>query len=279
MTTEGPFGSTPVDLPFSDKALLLVSACGFAVLAVIIYSLLVSRLKSGEELRDSNGDAIAYEEMLKRSDVSSLSRAERRARAHAIMKDKRRLEQGNGEDNNEPQPLDGKTLSRKQRQKAAKALEREERRLFESERVAQQLAAQEAAHKEKLRREELEAKRIQEETQREKDGQEARDKLARGAHATFLGCQSVVEWVTEMEGRRSVDINEVAKKFAVTSQVVIDRLQQLVKEERVTGVVDGGFFLFFKDEEMKAIARAVVERGSVSFNDLSDITLHICNGD
>jgi hypothetical protein len=276
---DGPFGSDTGEVPFSDAALLVVSMCGFLVLSVTVYSLVIRRLKSAEELESLFNENADYAEKLKRRDVSTLSRAERRARAHAIMKEERRalqidsLEQP-GHD------LDMNKLSRKERQKVAKAREREERKLFEKERLEEQQALQEKAHQERLRRQEEQAKLLEQQAVREHQERVANEERAQAAWNTFLSSrtrtQTVDEWVNQAKEQRCIYIKDITRDFDVSTESVIHRIKQLVSEKRLMGVIDrNSHFLFLTDEELDTITSIVVERGSVSLSDISDICEHV----
>ena len=78
-----------VGVGFSDRTLLFVSVMGFGFITVVVYIMIVSRTKSADELDEYEGN-VDYEEALLRADVANLNRAQRRARAKALMKRQRR---------------------------------------------------------------------------------------------------------------------------------------------------------------------------------------------
>lgn len=80
-----------VSVGFSDRMLLVASAVGFVALAVTVYSILWTRLPTADGANDDGATTAAdYEERLVRANVATLNRAQRRARAKAIMKEQRR---------------------------------------------------------------------------------------------------------------------------------------------------------------------------------------------
>jgi DDRGK domain len=93
----GPFGDVPVNtdsigVGFSDGLLLVVSVIGFVFLAVTVYSIVILRLQTSEDFqKHQEEETLNYEERLARADVATLTRAQRRARARTIMKQKRRI--------------------------------------------------------------------------------------------------------------------------------------------------------------------------------------------
>ena len=90
MTSDGPFGKAPeINVSVSDSILLVVSSVGFVILATTIYSIIITRLKTAQEIDED--EETDYDEKLTNADVSTLNRAQRRARARHIMKQQRRI--------------------------------------------------------------------------------------------------------------------------------------------------------------------------------------------
>eukprot|EP00581_Thalassiosira_minuscula_P017169 CAMPEP_0183722868 /NCGR_PEP_ID=MMETSP0737-20130205/14696_1 /TAXON_ID=385413 /ORGANISM="Thalassiosira miniscula, Strain CCMP1093" /LENGTH=297 /DNA_ID=CAMNT_0025953113 /DNA_START=15 /DNA_END=905 /DNA_ORIENTATION=+ len=128
----------------SNQSILILSTVGFGLLGFAVYFLILRRVSGTDDRDDDENDgADVYGEMLDRSDVATLNRAQRRARAKFRMKKARRAVvpgQQQGEENDGDgvdvdanrggnlEPLAETNLSRKERQRAAKAMEREERR-------------------------------------------------------------------------------------------------------------------------------------------------------
>jgi len=176
---------------FSNGTLLIISLTGFTVLFALL-AFLCHMSPADAHHDDDENDQINYDKLLQEADVSTLNRAQRRARAKLLMKKNRRLvvpdsqarpEEGQGGvherqqgGNDVQQPMmildreendngDGGDdvlepnvvlikPSRKERQKAAKELERAERKANESQRKFQMLYEEEQRRtKEKLMKE------------------------------------------------------------------------------------------------------------------------------
>lgn len=76
-----------------DSYLLIISLAGFGFLCYTLFRVLVIRLKTRDELeKEEMKNSADYEARLVRADVNGLCRAERRARARAIMKQQRRIQ-------------------------------------------------------------------------------------------------------------------------------------------------------------------------------------------
>lgn len=289
-----PFGKAPeISVGVSDAVLLLVSGIGFVLLSVTMYSIIIARLKSREEIEEEEKD-LKYEDKLANADVATLNRAQRRARAKHIMKQQRRIapnraiENEDGENHDEPiQNLDPsiRHLSRKERQKAAKAAEKEERTLFEEERRRQHQEALEEAQREKKERERRLAEKAEVERRVRKEQRQSEELAAYEDWKRFLASPdlskslTVREWVKELENDRMVHVNQLAERFQVSTAEVVSRIQELVASFRVTGVLEAdGRFIYVSKEEMSSIASFVKTQDKVSLLQLADqISLIISN--
>mmetsp|Transcript_25008 Transcript_25008/g.54830 ORF Transcript_25008/g.54830 Transcript_25008/m.54830 type:complete len:352 (-) Transcript_25008:101-1156(-) len=215
---DGPLGKAPdISVGASDTLLLTVSFAGFCVLAWSVYSIVLTKLKTARELQDETEEQeISYDERLAQADVSTLNRAQRRARARHIMKQQRRVTPAATNNHQHVHPMEGEggnegqqnllleqqqqeqqhdegippfqddshhanaqhLLSRKERQKAAKQVELQERRLLEGDRRKEQRKAQEAAISKRKEKERTKAIRV-EHDRKEREEQRQADELTR----------------------------------------------------------------------------------------------------
>ena len=266
-----------------------------------IYTIILLRLKNRAELQQEDEEYLEkkkYEEILTETDVAQLSRAQRRARARHIMKQQRRVvapqhqqqpaahgrEGGGGgalavlaqhqddDDNHHPDDDDNSShhpvLSRKERQRLAKAAEREERKVLEQERKEQQEWAQKQAQQRKLERLEAQARQQEQERLRQVQEKIAADKAKKEAWETFLVNQGsatkllVNDWIQKCKMNRFISLDALVEEFAVSLETVRDRIQQLVKEQRVAGVfASENLFIFFDEKELQSLADAVQAHG------------------
>ena len=294
MPSDGPFGTAPdIGVGFSDAALLVASGLGFLVLSMTVYSIVITKLKSAEEIEEEAED-FNYDEKLANADVSKLTRAQRRARARYIMKQQRRVAPagpgGTAPTNEEGQMLleneanpggdhpddQAGTMSRKERQKAAKLAEKEERKLFEEERRKQQIQAQAVAQKEKQQREKIEAQKAEEERilkQKQKEEQERKDyenwKIFLGSGETQS--ISVLEFIEEMKVKRVESIETLAERFEKSPDEVVQRIRDLIEANRISGMLENDRFMYLSDEELVAIATAIKSRDQTSGSDVYTI--------
>jgi hypothetical protein len=291
------------DVGFSDRVLFTASVTGFCILAVTIYKIIISRVKSSDEIAE---DDLSPEELLTRADVSTLNRAQRRARAKAIMKEQRRaaiqpLPRDNDDNNNEGaeadreellpdvneenHPIHQPQLSRKERQQAAKAAEREERLLFQEERQRIQKEAQEQARREKKERLAAEAKRLEEEKIRQQLEKEKKEKEERDAWLVFLiagtnatiPTQSVEKFVEFLKRERTVDISEMSSALDTNIEKILQRLQELIDDGRIGGFFRDGQFVYVSNDELRSIAQDISENGIVTLKDVASICEKVIN--
>jgi len=280
---------------FSDSLLLSVSVAGFCVLAVTIYKIVLSRVKSADEV---DKEDLSPDELLARADVSTLNRAQRRARAKVIMKEQRRAAvlaaaavEGEGEEQpaalaeeeHETAEPPHAQLSRKERQAAAKAAEKEERRLYQGERQKQQEEAVHAARQQKKERLAAEAARQEQERLHAARLEQER----RAAWSTFLATetksQSVEEFRRETKENRIVRLDRVAESFGgVAVSVVEDRIEQLMAEGRIAGFFDCSSeekrFVVVSSDELQAIAASIHDQGTVTLAEIATLCERVING-
>jgi predicted DNA-binding transcriptional regulator len=266
------FGVENVSVPFCNAALLIVSAAGFCMLAITVYSILVVRLKTADEIEDRT-----YDDTLKRADIASLNRAERRARAKAIMKEQRRVEFAAAA-NDEQQQEDTIHIpaqTRKERQKAAKATEKHERKLCEEQRAEQQRQAREQALAKRLAREQEQASRVHDEQKSkraEKEARELEDVKERTVFFSTSACSETIQaFQDEAMQSRAIRIADISERFQVTDDAVLERIHALVKRGQLTGVIDQGHFISFSHEELQEVAVAIAKKGEASMEDIINL--------
>jgi hypothetical protein len=298
---DGPLGKAPeISVGVSDAVLVAVSSIGFAFLAWTVYSIILTKVKSARELeQDAEEFEKSFEERLAQADVSTLNRAQRRARARHIMKQQRRVmpEDGEGdEDLHEQQqaliaevpqeeaipPFQEDTyhnttarhLSRKERTRAAKQIELAERRLLEDERRKEQLEALELARRKKKERERLLAIQAEEERKLRQQQRTESELAAYTAWRTFLPVPSkddntpsnnnsitVKEWVKELKRERIVSLKDLSNRFEVSEEQVRKRILDLVSSSRVSGILEKDErFIYLSPKDLSILAAFVKTR-------------------
>jgi len=258
----------------SDTVLVIISLIGFFSLALIIFYIILTKVKTARELREEAEEhGVSYDERLAQADVSTLSRSQRRARARYIMKQQRRanhnivhpieddgtehqqqqqqnllLEQQHHDENVPPFQEDShlttihNTLSRKERQKAAKQIELQERKMYEQRRRKEQqetLNAAKSKKREKERMVTIQAERNRKERQEQRQA----DELAKYYAWKILFVESkeskitVQKWIHEMKQNRIVKLEDLAARFGVSQDRVQERIENLITSSRISGIL------------------------------------------
>ncbi|XP_043095211.1 DDRGK domain-containing protein 1-like [Puntigrus tetrazona] len=172
-----------------------------------------------------------------------------------------------------------KKLEEKQARKAQREAELEER---EERRKMQELRDQERQKEEEKER--LQEQRREDELQRAKEEQERKEEeeYQRLKESFVIEDQGEAEELSEQESRnllqefiqyvknsKVVLLEDLASRFGMRTQDAIARLQDLIADGSLTGVIDDrGKFIFITPEELNAVAQFIKQRGRVSISDL-----------
>uniref|UniRef100_A0A8C0XBZ4 DDRGK domain-containing protein 1 n=1 Tax=Castor canadensis TaxID=51338 RepID=A0A8C0XBZ4_CASCN len=158
-------------------------------------------------------------------------------------------------------------LEEKQARKAqreAEEAEREERKRLESQREAEW-------------KKEEERLRLEEE-QKEEEERKAREEQARREHEEYLKLkeafvveeEGVGETMTEEQQSKVVLLEDLASQVGLRTQDTINRIQDLLADGTLTGVIDDrGKFIYITPEELAAVANFIRQRGRVSITELA----------
>nr|SVE74612.1 EOG090X0N9E [Daphnia barbata] len=171
-------------------------------------------------------------------------------------------------------------LEAKAERKAAREAEekeREERKALELEKEKERKKLEELEEKAEKEREEQIKKEAEEKIRREHEEylkmkaaftveEQGYDAQEESAEENLL--QKFIEYVRET---KIVLLEELAAHFQLKTQDAIDRLQKLVQDGSLTGVIDDrGKFIYISREEMEAVAKFIRQRGRVSLSDLAE---------
>ncbi|XP_074086188.1 DDRGK domain-containing protein 1 isoform X2 [Macrotis lagotis] len=224
----------------------------------------------------------------RRRDMGSRLQAQRRAqRAEEEEEEVREAqEEESGDEPAEIQPL-GKIGAKKQRkleekqarkaQREAEEAEREERRRLESKREEERKKEDERLRLEEERKEAEERKARQEQEQREHEEylklKEAFVVEEEGEEETMTEEQSrsfLTEFISYIKQAKVVLLEDLASHVGLRTQDAINRVQDLLAEGTLTGVIDDrGKFIYITPEEMAAVAQFIRQRGRVSISELA----------
>uniref|UniRef100_G1T3Q2 DDRGK domain-containing protein 1 n=1 Tax=Oryctolagus cuniculus TaxID=9986 RepID=G1T3Q2_RABIT len=171
-------------------------------------------------------------------------------------------------------------LEEKQARKAqreAEEAEREERKRLESQREAEWKKEEERLRLEEEQKEEEERKAREEQAQREHEEylklKESFVVEEEGVGETMTEEQShsfLTEFVNYIKQSKVVLLEDLASQVGLRTQDTINRIQDLLAEGTLTGVIDDrGKFIYITPEELAAVANFIRQRGRVSITELA----------
>ncbi|CAI9733143.1 Hypothetical predicted protein [Octopus vulgaris] len=183
-----------------------------------------------------------------------------------------------------PEGKIGAKKMRKLQEKAEKKAMREQMEI-EREEKRERLAAEEAKKKEeekKREREEAEMALAQQKAKEEEQKREHEEYLKMKAEftideegeeekATDLDSQSLLEeFINYIKEIKVVMLEDLAHHFSIKTQEAIDRVQCLLGDGTLTGVMDDrGKFIYITRDELQSVAKYMQQRGRVSVQDLA----------
>lgn len=170
-------------------------------------------------------------------------------------------------------------LEAKAEKKAARELE--EKRREDAKKREQQLTEerQKAEEKQKLeeQKEEEEKKRLQEEKEKREHEEYLKMKEAfqieeEGFDQDVDESESALQkFVNYIKDNKVVVIEDLAVVFKLKTQAVIDRIEDLQKDNILSGVMDDrGKYIYISQEELQAFAKFIKQRGRVSLTELAE---------
>lgn len=85
-------------------------------------------------------------------------------------------------------------------------------------------------------------------------------------------------FIEYIQMKKVVILEELAKEFKLKTQAVIDRIHELKASGQLTGVIDDrGKFIFISEEELRAVAKFVRQRGRISISELVESSNDLIN--
>lgn len=85
-------------------------------------------------------------------------------------------------------------------------------------------------------------------------------------------------FIDYIKTNKVVVLEDLAANFKLKTQAAIDRIIELQKENRLSGVIDDrGKFIYISEEELKAVAKFIRQRGRVSIAELAENSSTLIN--
>ncbi|XP_058453134.1 DDRGK domain-containing protein 1 [Malaya genurostris] len=164
-------------------------------------------------------------------------------------------------------------LKLREEQKKKIALAEEERSRLEEKEAEEEKRKEEAekkAREDQERKEYEEYLRMKESFSVEEEGydQEEEDEKL----------NQLQEFIKFIKHNKVIVLEDLAVHFKLKTQAVIDRITELQKEGRLSGVIDDrGKFIYISEEELSAVARFIKQRGRVSITELAENSSNLVN--
>ncbi|NXF85682.1 DDRGK protein, partial [Eubucco bourcierii] len=170
-------------------------------------------------------------------------------------------------------------------QREAEEAEREERRKLESKREEERRKEEERIRLEEERQEEEKRKAKEEEEKREYE------EYLKLKESFVVEEEGVEESMTEEESRsflmdflafvkktKVIQLEDLASHLGLRTQDAINRIQDLMADGTLTGVIDDrGKFIYITPGEMAAVAQYIKQRGRVSIAELAQASNSLIN--
>ncbi|GFR08214.1 DDRGK domain-containing protein 1 [Trichonephila clavata] len=189
---------------------------------------------------------------------------------------------------------DGKVGAKKRKKlelKAEKRRDRERELEEREERKQRQKDIDERRRKEELKQEEEERKKAKEE-------KALKEEQARKEYEEYLKLKEsfnieeegfdeeeidesgnkLQEFINYIKSQKVVLMEDLASRFKLKTQDAIERVQELLAQEWLVGVIDDrGKFIYITKEELESVAQFIRQRGRVSISELVDCSNSLIN--
>ncbi|GIX71307.1 DDRGK domain-containing protein 1 [Caerostris extrusa] len=270
-----------------------ITLIGAAILLVAIILGIVAYLN---KKRSPN---IANAAVLRGAGVEGPRRANRNVRARMRAAASRPAEEEEGEDDEDmladdislPEGKIGAKKRKKLELKAEKRRDRERELEEREERKQRQKLLDERKKLEDLKQQEEERKQEEEEKalkeEQERKEQEEYLKLKESFAIEEEGFDQeesieegnkFQEFIDYIKGQKVVLMEDLASRFKLKTQEAIDRVQELLAQEWLVGVIDDrGKFIYITKEELESVAQFIRQRGRVSIAELVDCSNSLIN--
>uniref|UniRef100_A0A2M4AA10 DDRGK domain-containing protein 1 n=1 Tax=Anopheles triannulatus TaxID=58253 RepID=A0A2M4AA10_9DIPT len=273
--------------------LFLLLGIATALLVVLVTLLLLNRNKSKSE--DAPQAAADQREVNAPRRAQVVRNQRNRARVAEVV-----AEQGEQSEEEDTIPqaqhdYSGEKLGAKKRAKLEAKAEKKQQReqeLRHREEQKKKDALLEEERRKQSEKEELEEKK------REEAERLAREEKERKEHEEYLKMKqafsveeegfeeenadeqqnSLADFIKFIQDNKIVVLEDLAAHFKLKVQAVIDRIEELQKENRLTGVIDDrGKFIYISEEELKSVAKFIRQRGRVSIAELAENSNQLIN--
>lgn len=198
------------------------------------------------------------------------------------------------EDPGAPEPVEGdEKMGAKKRAKLEAKAEKKAQREMEEKVRDEKKKREQLADEERLKlqeKEQAEIKRIEEEEHKAREEKERREheeylKMKEAFSVEEEGyeegeeeAKSLQDFINYIKQNKVIVIEDLAAHFKLKTQATIERLQDLQKDNTLSGVIDDrGKFIYISPDELEAVAKFIKQRGRVSITELAESSNKLIN--
>lgn len=273
--------------------LVLLLGIAVALLVILITLFFLSRGKSSQD-SDQQRNENEAQAAPRRAQVVRNQRNRARVVA-APAEEAHAVADGSDEDEIPHADFNGEKMGAKKRAKLEAKAEKKAQR--EQELKMREEQKKKDALQEEQRKIEAE-KEAEEERKREEAERKAREEKARQEHEEYLRMKEAFsveeegfdqeqeddkqnmlqEFINFVKSNKVVVLEDLAVQFKLKTQAAIDRIVELQKDGRLSGVIDDrGKFIYISEEELNAVAKFIKQRGRVSITELAENSNNLIN--
>lgn len=184
-------------------------------------------------------------------------------------------------------------MGAKKRAKMEAKAEKKAHREMEEKAREEKKKREQLADEERLKKQEKEEA---EEKRKEEEERKAREEKERREHEEYLKMKeaflveeegyeegdeetnSLQDFINYIKDNKVIVIEDLAAHFKLKTQATIDRIQDLQKDNILSGVIDDrGKFIYVSQEELQAVAKFIKQRGRVSITELAECSNQLIN--
>lgn len=273
--------------------LVLLLGIAVALLVILITLFFLTRGKSSQE-HDQQRNENEAQAAPRRAQVVRNQRNRARVAA-APAEEVHEAADGSDEDEIPHADFNGEKMGAKKRAKLEAKAEKKAHR--EQELKMREEQKKKDALLEEQRKIDAE-KEAEEERKREEAERKAREEKARQEHEEYLRMKEAFsveeegfdqeqeddklnmlqEFINFVKSNKVVVLEDLAVQFKLKTQAAIDRIVELQKDGRLSGVIDDrGKFIYISEEELNAVAKFIKQRGRVSITELAENSNNLIN--
>lgn len=90
--------------------------------------------------------------------------------------------------------------------------------------------------------------------------------------------EQLQNFIDYVKTNKVVVLEDLAAHFKLKTQAAIDRIKDLQKDNRLSGVIDDrGKFIYISEEELQAVVKFIRQRGRVSIAELAEHSSNLIN--